>query len=42
MEESVNIAEDVAYERLSTGILEFTVRARTKANGSMKSSGGED
>jgi hypothetical protein len=27
MEESVNIAEDVAYERLSTGILEFTVRA---------------
>jgi hypothetical protein len=27
MEESVNIAEDVAYERLSTGILAFTVRA---------------
>jgi hypothetical protein len=27
MEDSLNIAEDVAYERLSTGIPEFTVRA---------------
>ncbi len=27
IEESISIAEDVAYERLSAGILEFTVRA---------------
>jgi hypothetical protein len=33
MEESVNIAEDVAYERLSTDILEFTVRAAIARSG---------